>query len=106
MITAGRLRHRLTIEAAVTEDDGSGGFTTSWVEVATIWGAIEAITGGEFTESDAIKAEATYRIVIRYRENISPAHRLRFYARVFEIKSVIDPEGLRRRLVCYCVERG
>jgi SPP1 family predicted phage head-tail adaptor len=77
VITAGRLRHRLTIEEAVTEDDGSGGFTTSWAEVATIWGAIEAITGREFTESDAIKAEASYRIVIRYREKylagVSPA---------------------------------
>jgi len=105
VIGAGRLRHRLFLQRAATADDGSGGFTTAWVELAAFWGAIETISGRETAGSDAVKAEATHRIVIRYRDDVGPAKRLRFYARVFEIISAADPDGRRRRLVCQCVER-
>jgi SPP1 family predicted phage head-tail adaptor len=105
VIAAGKLRHRLTLEQAATEADGSGGFATSWAEVATLWGAIEAIGGREFGMADTIKGEATHRITIRYRGGVGPAQRFTSEERVFEIRSVIDPDGRRRRLVCLCVER-
>ena len=105
MIVVGRLRHRLTLEQAMTMEDGSGGFAIGWAEVATIWGAIETLSGRETEASDAIKAEATHRITIRHRDDAGPAKRLRFYARMFEITSAADPDGSRRLLVCHCIER-
>ena len=105
MIAVGRLRHRLTLEQAVTAEDGSGGFSTDWADVATIWGAIETLSGRETEASDAVRAEATHRITIRHRDDVGPAKRLRFYARVFEIVSAADPESSRLLLVCRCIER-
>jgi SPP1 family predicted phage head-tail adaptor len=103
---AGRLRHRLTLEQAVTSEDGSGGYATEWLAVASLWGAIETISGREWAESDAVKSEATHRIAIRHRDDIGPSMRLRFYGRVFDIESLADPDGRRRHLLCRCVEKG
>src|SRR5205823_2774651 len=84
---------------------GPIGFGRRLAAAATIWGAIEALSGRETEASDAVKAEITHRITIRHRDDVGPAKRLRFCARVFEVVSAADPEGSRRLLVCRCIER-
>ena len=106
MIGAGRLRHRLVLEEAVSEEDGSGGFTVSWTEAAVVWGRIEAVSGRETFARDRVKSEASHRITIRHRDDVGPAKRFRFKTRVFEIASVLDPDESRRMLVCQCVENS
>lgn len=98
----GSLRQRLTIERMSRSPDGSGGAAASWTVVATVWGAIEALPGSEGFAADAVEGEARHRITIRYREDIGPADRFRFDERVFEIVSVADPDGRKRRLLCTC----
>lgn len=84
-IEAGRLRHRVRIEQSVLVVDSNGeavqnpdtGETTSeWVEVATVWAAIEPISGREFIQSQAKQSQITARIVIRFREGVTAAMRL------------------------------
>jgi SPP1 family predicted phage head-tail adaptor len=101
----GWLRHRLAIERMSRSADGSGGAVASWAVIATAWGAIEALQGGEDFAADAVQGEARYRITMRYREDIGPADRLRFDERVFEIVSAADPDGRKRRLMCTCIEK-
>ncbi len=101
----GALRHRLILEQAVRGDDGGGGVTESWVEVATLWGAIHPLTGGERNKADRIAGDLTHEIIIRYRNDIIPAMRFRMGSRVFHILARFDPEEQRRRLKCFCEER-
>jgi len=84
-IEAGRLRHRVRIEQSVLvvdsngdaiQDPNTGETTNEWVEVATVWAAIEPISGREFIQSQSTQSQITARIVIRFREGINAAMRL------------------------------
>jgi SPP1 family predicted phage head-tail adaptor len=83
-IEAGRLRHRVRIEQSVLAvdsngdviQDNNGETTSSWVEVATVWAAIEPISGREFIQSQAKQSQITARIMIRFREGVTAAMRL------------------------------
>lgn len=106
MTAAGRLRHRLVLEQAVAADDGAGGSTMTWTVAATVWGSLEALAGREGFEAEAVVGLRRARIVLRHRDGVGPAMRLRLGARLFEIEAVRDADGSRRFLVCDCVERG
>jgi SPP1 family predicted phage head-tail adaptor len=84
-IEAGRLRHRVRIEQSVlvvdsngdaVQDPKTGETTSEWIEVATVWAAIEPISGREFIQSQAKQSQITARIVIRFREGVTAAMRL------------------------------
>jgi SPP1 family predicted phage head-tail adaptor len=101
----GDLRHRLTLEELTREADEGGGFSETWVEVATLAASLEPLGGAERFESDRLTGSITHEIVLRYRPGVVPAMRFRQAARVFHILSVIDVEERRRWLKCLCEER-
>jgi SPP1 family predicted phage head-tail adaptor len=101
----GALRRRLIIEAATrTETDAGGAFET-WNEVATIWAELAPQVGDESFRAETIAARVTHRIHIRYRDDLTPAHRFRLGTRIFEIVAIIDVDERRRFLRCQCEER-
>lgn len=83
-IEAGRLRHRIRIEKLVdlldsngeTIQDDTGEVARAWVEVATVWAAIEPLSAREFIASQATQSQITARVVIRFREGLNAAMRL------------------------------
>lgn len=101
----GDLRHRLSIEAPVRNDDGLGGSDAAWAEMAVVWAAVRPISGSERERADQFAGRLTHEIWIRYRDDIRPEMRFRFTARTFEIRAVIDPGERRRFLKCLCEER-
>lgn len=74
---AGRLRDRLTIQNAVTSRSPSGQPVESWVDGKTIWAETKGISGREKMVSGAEKAEATIRVWVRFRSDITSASRLK-----------------------------
>lgn len=75
---AGKLRHRVTIQRRATgspDRTASGAPDDTWIDVATVWAAIEPLRGREFLESQTINAAITVRIRIRYRAGIDAAMR-------------------------------
>ncbi|MGE3831357.1 MAG: phage head closure protein [Parvibaculaceae bacterium] len=105
MTRIGRLRHRLTLEAPVTDADDIGGRSVAWTPVATMWAAIETVNGKEIAALGQTDAQLIHRITIRHRDGVGPAMRLRKGARIFEIVSVRDPDGRKRFLVIHAIER-
>ena len=101
----GRLRHRLTLEAASRTPDGGGGAVESWTTVAQLWGRIEPTGGAEIADADGLGGRITHDITLRYRAGVMPAMRLVSGGRRFEIMAVIDIDERRRWLRCLCVER-
>lgn len=68
MIQAGRLRHRVQIQIPVsTQDQQSGDLNADWQTVATVWAAIEPLSGREFIAAQAEASRINTRITIRYR---------------------------------------
>lgn len=101
----GRLRHRLTLEAANRTPDGGGGASEAWTTVAEVWAEITPIAGTEAIDADALTGRVSHEIVFRYRSGVAPVMRLRSGTRLFDIAAVIDVDERRRWLKCLCVER-
>lgn len=88
-----RLRHRLTLQREVRVDDGAGGYTRSWDDVAEVWGEIAVVasaggSGKEAVFAGQLQAAVSHRILLRYRDGVTADMRLRFEGRVFNIYSV------------------
>jgi SPP1 family predicted phage head-tail adaptor len=74
---AGRNRHRVTIQNSVTVRSPSGQPKQDWQDGKTVWAEVKGISGRELMASGAEKAEATIRVWLRYRQDISAASRLK-----------------------------
>lgn len=90
---AGMLKHPLIVEAfaLVRQPD----FTNKavWTADPIAQGAsIRQLNGREQAESQQMKATATHEVKLRYYAGLTPHHRLKWGARVFNIVSVNDVE--------------
>lgn len=91
MIRAGKLRHKLTLQAATESADAVGGTTETWAAVATIWGDIRPLKAEELVNADKLTQTATHNIRIRYYSGLTPSHRLVYdTTRTFQIIEVIS----------------
>jgi SPP1 family predicted phage head-tail adaptor len=104
-LTIGKLRHKVTLEAAARTPDGGGGAELAWTEVATVSAAIEEMGGGEIVSADRIGGKRQVIVTIRHRADVAPAMRFRLDGRLLAIRAAIDPEGRRKHLRCLCEER-
>lgn len=100
----GNLRHRVKIESYTPARDSYGAEIENWISVATVWASVEPISGKEYFASKQINAEVTTTITMRYHVGISPAMRVIFKERIFEILSVINLEERNIALVLMCKE--
>ena len=100
---AGKLRHRLTLEAP-SETVSTGEPTVPWPVQATVWGSMEGLSGSDRT---GIVSETSYRFKIRYRSDITPRWRIGLSGteRKFQIFSLVDPDGRRREQVIVAQEK-
>jgi SPP1 family predicted phage head-tail adaptor len=109
VISAGRLRHRVTIQQATEAQNAYGEMTQSWADLATVWGEVRPLMArareGAATEAEILQARAPYQVRLRYVSGLSPvSHRLVYDDRTFELEAVLDPDGRTHELVCVCVE--
>jgi len=101
----GKLRHRVTIQEFVEQMDEYGTpLGGAWQDVATVWAAVEPIQGREYILLQNTQSELTARVRIRYCPGITPAMRVVYGDRIFDIQSVIDPEERHIELQLMCKE--
>lgn len=99
----GRFRHRIMIQNFETVELPSGQEKEVWVDVAfdKIPAEVKAISGRELMASSAERSEATVRIWMRYRSDVSSASRVVFRGLAYEIESVLTDVRLTRlELLC------
>lgn len=103
-MSAGKLRHRVTIQQLVKADDGYGGIVETWQDVATVWATVEPLRGSERYRAQQVQSELTHKVTMRYRPGVKPQMRLLYGDRVLEIEAVIDVEERHRWLELLCSE--
>lgn len=83
-LEAGRLRHRVRIErfdylrdtnGDAVQDPNTGEIARDWIEVATVWAAVEPLSVKEFIQSQATQSHVKARIVIRQRDDVDAGMR-------------------------------
>jgi SPP1 family predicted phage head-tail adaptor len=82
-VRAGKLRVRMYLQAHDGTQTTRGQRDNSdqyWGTVATLWGGIETLAGGELEIAQKLFAEATHRVEIRYRAGVTAQHRLKVKA--------------------------
>ena len=79
-----------------------GGMTQTWATVATVFAAIWPVSAVERIRSGSPTMTTTHRIQIRHYAGLSPAWRVKFGTRYFNIVSVIDKDekGVQIDLLC------
>lgn len=105
-IDPGQLNCELALEAMLPVSDGMGGYTGNWTELAMVWGRIEPVSVVSRDFGTRPQPEATHRILLRFRADITTDKRLRKGGRVFSLRSVHDPDETGRYLICLAVEEG
>jgi SPP1 family predicted phage head-tail adaptor len=105
---AGKLRHRLAImqpTRTITTDRDS---VPTYTEVAVVWGAVEPLSGRELFAAQAVRADVTHVITLRYNAELRPHHRIEMRigvtTRTFECGPPLSTEERRRDLVITAVE--
>lgn len=105
---SGTLNKRVTIQSPTTPtSDGAGGTiaTEPWTDLATVWASVSPLTGRETLQAQAVEAETTHRVTIRYRDCVTARSRILLGERVFKITAPPrDTDERHRELVIDCVE--
>ena len=92
---AGRLRHRVTIQNFTTTRTPSGQPVENWEDGKTIWAEVKGISGRELLAAGAEHADATIRVWVRFRRDISASSRLKVRTGPFKgaVLNVIRASG-------------
>ncbi|MCG3461068.1 phage head closure protein [Xenorhabdus bovienii] len=98
---AGRLRNRITLQNFIQVNLPSGQRMQEWQDIATVWAEVKHISGRELLASGAALSEATVRIWLRYRMDVTSASRIVFKGQVYDIQAVI-PDGKCTQLELLC----
>lgn len=99
---AGELRHRVTIQEKQVTHDAEGLSQETWVDVLEARAAIDYLSGREYWSAQAVNAEVSVRVRMRYRQGIVPQMRVAYRGRIFlDILAVIPAERDRElQLMC------
>ena len=98
----GDLRHRIAFKTPVATLDEGGGQSIDWQDGPGVWARIVSLGGAEVVRASEIVPRGTYRLTIRYRSDVSPAMRIAFGDKLFEIDAIYDPEGKAEMLFVDC----
>lgn len=101
---AGDLRHRLTIQAPLPTANADAGLSDNWTTVATVWAAVEPLSGRSYFTAQQAASEVTHRVRMRYRTGLRPEMRLLYGTRHLYIEAIIDPGERHAELEVMCRE--
>lgn len=108
MIDPGKMRHRITFQSFVGEQDDYGdplqADDDNWENKVTLWAAIDPISGREFYAAEQSQSQVSHKIRCRYHSGLTTAMRIKYGKRIFQIISVIDWEERHESLLIMCKE--
>ena len=87
----GELNKRIILQYETKVSDSMGGFTSTWIDAATVWAAIWPTSAAELIQSMQTDMVISHRIRIRFRSVLRPSWRIKFGTRYFNIVSIINP---------------
>lgn len=101
---AGSLRHRVSILHASEGRGTMGDVTSQWQAIGTCWASVEPLSGRELMLAQQIQAEATIRVRMRYRSDVTHQSRILHNQRTLDVVQVINPAERNEELELLCME--
>ncbi|MBI9233153.1 phage head closure protein [Escherichia coli] len=108
---AGRLRDRVIILNVTTARSPSGQPVETVTEGATVWAEVKGISGREIISGGAETAQATVRVWMRFRRDVTATSRLKvltgaFKGAILGIEGPPIPDARATRLEILCSLKG
>lgn len=100
MSLAQRLNRRVLIQSQVPGQDEYGQPLLTWQDVATVWAAVEDLTGREFVNAGGTQNAVTTKITIRYRAGVVAQMRAVYNDEPYNIEAVLGQDGRTLLLMC------
>lgn len=91
-VRSGSFRHRIAITEIQNSVDANGDPTETWVAFDSRWASIAPQSGTEVIEGDRATSDVTHRFGMRFVSGLTPANRITFGDREFEIVSVLNTD--------------
>lgn len=108
MIDPGKMRHRVTFQSFTGAVDSFGDpqqdDDSQWKDAATLWAAIDPVSGKEFYAAQQSQSEVSHKVRCRYQTGLTTAMRIKYGSRKFKILSIIDWEERHESLLIMCKE--
>jgi SPP1 family predicted phage head-tail adaptor len=98
----GNLNQRAMLLANTITPDGGGGFSDDWEAFASVWVAVEPISGTDAFGPDRLEARVRHKLTLRRRNDVAAGQRVQVGARLFRIHTVLDegPQAPLMTLLC------
>lgn len=90
----GGMRYRIELQRNVSKKDDEGFTQNIWQTEHTVWADIVPVSGREFLQSGTETAEVTFKIYIRWIENVDADMRVKCGNDIYLITAVL---GNRRK---------
>lgn len=100
MLSAGRLRDRVTIQTKSVTRDAYGAEVVTWATLATVWASVESLSGREYMAAQQVNAERVQRVVIRDRDDVMPHMRVTHRGRTMNIDAILKRDLDHLYLMC------
>lgn len=99
------LNRRMVLQSPQTTPDGAGGRREAWVDLGTLWGAVQSRTGREAQGEAGSVALIAHRVIVRAApvgasNRPVPGQRFRMEGRFFRVLSVTEREPGGMYLQC------
>lgn len=103
---AGKMPHRIKIQADTPTRDVLGAETSAWATIAggNCWARIEPLSGQERWVAQQVNAESTLKVTMRYDSALTEQHRILFGSRVLQINAISNTDEMNKELVVMCSE--
>jgi head-tail adaptor len=105
-IDAGRLNRQLVLEAPSGAADGAGGIAPGFAETARFFAAVDPLGPEERDDTGFALTARLFRVTLRFRADLTLAHRFRLGSRVLSLEGLADPDERGRFLVALCREEA
>jgi SPP1 family predicted phage head-tail adaptor len=101
---AGRLNRKITIQQASTAQDAYGQPVVGFTTLATVWAAVEPLTGGLLFAAKQAQSQVTVKVTIRYLATVTTAMQVAYGSHVYAIDAIIDFESRHETMELMCKE--
>ena len=95
---AGELRQHVELQVPTRSQNTMNEWIDTFATQATVWGAIQPLSGRLLFSAQQANSEVEGRVVIRYRRDVKPSWRIKFGNRYFKILSIINSQEDKEEL--------
>lgn len=100
----GQLRHFVTIQNPSESQDAYGDVTDTQVVVDEVWASIEPLQGAELFAAQQVDPTISYRVRMRYTDEVTAKSTIVHETRTLEVVSVMDNGERHIELELLCKE--